>query len=313
MKAIGIPVFMHTGRRARLSYDAAVADEVSQHVPCITFGYDLCGLREGGACPECTTEISRSLHGDRLAMADPKWQRRITRGQRLIAIGLLITVLGVVGAVGLIFIFTSVVMARPGLPSAVETVFTTLIAGTLLAVPIGLCVGTVGAFLLTSQEGRESEHESSWSARNVARWSIVGTVAASIAVVMFRYLPLPGMAWLVADAVLKVLLIALMTTACVSLLKRIEALIRRVPDEPLAKQIGDSWRFTRWAMPFAGIYMFWLAAVPGQAMAGWFAVLTVPLACGGVIATLGLLVLSAMLAVLMRQCSSRFRSCHVRR
>lgn len=49
----------------------AAADEPSGELLCIGCGYDLRSLPVEGACSECGVAITRSLHGDRLAAADP--------------------------------------------------------------------------------------------------------------------------------------------------------------------------------------------------------------------------------------------------
>jgi hypothetical protein len=289
----------------RARYNAAVTF-VAESVPCITCGYDLRGLSVYGYCPECGTDVRRSLQGDQLSAAEPAWLRRIVRGQRLVATAMLVALLGVLAAGGFLATFILVVLSRPNLPGIVEDVFTVLIGCALLSVPIGLCIGAAGVFLLTSQEGRESERESPWSDRNVARWSITGSAAASIIVLGLAYMPLPGGMQLMARTASRLLLIVLATIAGVSLLRRLALLVRRVPDEPLAARIDRTWRSIRWALPLAGVVLVMPAFGPpafGRGMLGAVA------SCAGFIAVMALVLTAAQLVGIMRECAAHFRSC----
>ena len=54
---------------------------------CNHCGYNLRGLLSEGRCPECGTEVARSLRGDLLVAADPAWLERLIRGHLYVATG----------------------------------------------------------------------------------------------------------------------------------------------------------------------------------------------------------------------------------
>ncbi len=57
---------------------------IERDLPCTGCGYNLRGIAENGACPECGRAAVQSIHGDRLHFADPRWMSTIRRGLRLI-------------------------------------------------------------------------------------------------------------------------------------------------------------------------------------------------------------------------------------
>jgi predicted RNA-binding Zn-ribbon protein involved in translation (DUF1610 family) len=285
-------------------------ETVRDNLPCVSCGYTLRGLLHDGNCPECGTEISRSLRGDLLAAADPKWLRTIVRGQRLLTIGLMTAVSGIVLMLLITVAYLFTAALSPGLPRIVEDSFTIVLGVIFLSVPIGMCIALVGIFFVTAQEGRDIERETAWSARNMARWSMLGAIVACVAAYSIHFLPVLGAMWIALDLFFRGVFIALLTVAGVALLKRVEALSRRVPNEKLADQIRKRWRFIRWAVPAAGIYLliFPVFGFGGGGMRGGL-IFIAPLGCLGFVAVIGLLVGSVRLTGMMRTCTRQFRLC----
>lgn len=297
--------FGHPGQTAGFDYHAPVEVVDIGRLACVTCGYDLRSLPSDGACPECGTAISRSLCGDRLAAADPAWLKTIALGQRLIAIAITIIVISIITPIVLTLTFTLLVLNRPGLPSIVESVFTFVITANVAVVPLGLVTAAVGVYLLTTQELRESDRETIWSPRNIARWSAGGAATASFAVLSFHHLPQLAVIFFLADATF-LLMAVLITIACVMLLKRLSELIRRVPDEPLAMRLESERKFLRWAIPMASVYVLMLTS---PTLPRTMSLLMAPFACIGFIALIGLLLTTARLTGIMRQCAAHFRLC----
>lgn len=66
--------------------DASEPDSVGvvpKGITCITCEYELGGLATDGVCPECAAPIERSMRGDWLRNADPRWLKRACLGVRM--------------------------------------------------------------------------------------------------------------------------------------------------------------------------------------------------------------------------------------
>lgn len=53
---------------------------IADRLPCIGCGYDLVGLPEDGACPECGVAIGRSVSGDHLFASSKEHRQKLARG-----------------------------------------------------------------------------------------------------------------------------------------------------------------------------------------------------------------------------------------
>lgn len=294
-------------------HDAGVTpDAAGAELLCVTCGYALRGLDHDGMCPECGTPIERSLRGDLLAGAAPAWLATVTRGATLIALGLRIAVVCVLATLGLTITFVFISMARPGLPSIVETIFTCIIAGAVIGLPVAGCVCAIGVFLLTAREGRDLERESPWSSRNVGRWSMVGLVATAATVAALHTWPVAGTLVAVADVVMRVVFVGCATIAALAVTSRLVSLARRVPENGLAMKLGRSYQFLRWAVPAAGLYLIVMPAFAGGAFGGGMtmgSILTGIVGCVGFIAVIGLVLMAARLSTIVRTCAAQFRDC----
>lgn len=72
--------------------DPRQPSSVGDDVLCLGCGYMLRGLDPAGACPECGQAIARSLGPAHLCDLDSQWLRRVRRGLRLVAGGLLLLI-----------------------------------------------------------------------------------------------------------------------------------------------------------------------------------------------------------------------------
>jgi hypothetical protein len=71
-----------------------------QGVRCKQCGYDLSGLSESGACPECGLAIERSLTEDLLEFSAPVYLASLHRGVFFILTGIILKVLIIFGSIG---------------------------------------------------------------------------------------------------------------------------------------------------------------------------------------------------------------------
>ncbi len=292
-----------------MSYDVPVG-RIEENLPCVACGYTLRGLPVNGACPECGTEISRSLQGDRLAAADPQWLRTIVRGQRLLTAGMIAATSGLFLLIfgGVTFLILTDV--RPGLPRNVEHGFFLGFGLAFVSVLVGVYIGLVGIYFLTVPEGREIGREPVWSTRQMARWSMLGVIVAGILMYSSQFLSGPGARWAAVEILSRGLFLLMLTVAGVSLLKRLEALARRVPEEPLARRIRGHWKLVRWAVPAAGIFVLILPRMGfGGGRMGGTPMLIAPFSCAGFIAVIALLLESTRVVLTMRRCTATFQGC----
>ncbi len=167
----------------------AAADEPSDELLCIGCGYDLRSLPVEGACPECGVVIIRSLHGDRLAAADPAWLRRVVMGQRLLTYGVMLLTAAVIAylLVALGWVALRWTLFSPGTAPASATWISSVLV-TLLMLPgvagvIGVLLLFIGAFPLTAAEPREMLRESVRSERALARWSMSAVMLLGVVTV----------------------------------------------------------------------------------------------------------------------------------
>lgn len=283
---------------------------VHDNLLCISCGYDLRELELTGVCPECGTDIKRSLYSERLEAADPDWLSTISRGQRLLALGMLIAVLAAVLFVISLAGFALLSTMYPRLPMAFERVYRIVQLILTLAIPIGLLMAAAGVFLVTTQQGRDRDRESMWSARHVARGSMYSAIILAVAAFSLPYLLLSAGAYPLVNLTFSVVLLALVTSAIVAILKHLAAHVRRVPDHLLEVDLKRSARFICWGLPLAGIYLL-LPQLFVRVGAGppTMPLVAAPLMCAGVVALIGLLFTCARLVSQMRRCDRNFRVC----
>lgn len=143
-------------------------DAVDSEVPCIGCGYLLRGLPVDGVCPECTTAVRRSLQGDQLIYADPRWLRVLVFGQSVFAGGITAIVI-----TPILFVGYAVAGLRWDLPAWLDRVSSVLPTLGMLGIFAGAMIGT-------AQDPRDSERESPLSARRVARISLLSAALLTV-------------------------------------------------------------------------------------------------------------------------------------
>lgn len=135
-------------------------------IACRGCGYSLRGLPPQGSCPECATPIGRSIHGDLLRFSDPAWVERVARGVHMLVIAFIVSL--VAGfALGLLIAFT---LAVRGPRSGALIVVAVLFAVYLLVISV---VNIWGYWLATTRDPGKDESEQPFTARAIARWSII--------------------------------------------------------------------------------------------------------------------------------------------
>ncbi len=206
------------------------AGRIANDLSCRRCGYNLRGLNQEAACPECATAIGRSIHGDLLRFCDPAWVDRLAKGSRWIISGFLVSLALALARLGIVF-----ASAGGNLPVPL------LVAGaSLVSAAVGLVI-VIGIWWLTTPDPGEIEAEPSLAARALARWCVM----PQIIVWPLRMIGKGGM--------LPPLLIVLKTVATVvgvvvlvgqvAGLVYLRQLALRIPRAPLARQT----RIVMWA------------------------------------------------------------------
>jgi hypothetical protein len=269
-----------------------------EKILCIACGYDLRGLAEDGACPECGTSVARSRMGDRLAGADPGWLKRIALGQTMVSVGLsacLCSIVLVLIAVVLMAILRATITPAP-------IVVTLALVPAAIAFYGGLLACAIGAFPVTSLDPRSTLTEATLSPRRVARWAMVALLTVVTAIYALRFL------WPVAQPVgvrmLHVVVIAFTLAVLMSAgLRHLASLLIRTDREELVKQTTTLERRLRWLIPLTGVLL-----LPSMAL-GRDNGLRAPIGCASIIAILALFSSATHLAVMMGKARSEFWDC----
>ena len=259
--------------------EVVVSGPIDHDLPCRHCGYNLRGMTEDRACPECGTAVGRSLLGDMLRFSDPQWVRTLSRGAAWILwsvlVGLLLGILGAV--VGFVAAINS-----GGVGSGLLNFYIGLLS--LLPSIIYL----VGVCYLTAPEPAVVE-QSGLPLRLLLRWTVViSTIISMLGIGLALTSPvMTGVTDLLSSIVGLVGYIALFVYA--------RRLALRVPDYNLAKQT----KTVMWGtiITLSGMILFGIMAVVlGFAGAGvGMAVLGIPIC----VLTVGYLVFAIWSLVLL--------------
>ena len=132
---------------------------IDRDLPCGRCGYNLRTLAATGKCPECGTAVARTIRGDVLAAANPRWRGGLRVGLTLLAAGLGSWVaLQVVAGQG----YESIRVTR------------LMIAATLV-------LGALGVWLVSEPEPDALHPERPWARRKFIRWGSLGVAAMYVA------------------------------------------------------------------------------------------------------------------------------------
>lgn len=193
-------------------------------VVCRRCGYNLRGLREEGACPECGSAVGLSTRGNFLRFADPKWVETIAKGIRIILWGILFSIFGNCIASGLSKGSTGLAPLAP-----------------ILALLASL-VGLFGAWMLTEPDPSHVGEDRTVRARRITRIALLLGVVMGLLGILEQVLPnVPAV-----QAIFGLLTIALGLFTIVGEFYKfvyLEHLASRVPDDLLVKRA----RVLRWA------------------------------------------------------------------
>lgn len=215
------------------------AGQIDEDLICVCCGYNLRGLDPGGLCPECGVAVKRSIQGNLLRYADPAWLARLIGGVHWMLAG---TIAAVVLSLGGVFV-AGIISGDTASARSDE------VSGLILGASfwLGMILGLVGCWKLTSPDPGRLAAEPPWSARRATRW-----------LPLFGLLGLTTVA--LAPAVIYAAVISTMVTMvwCVVLLAYLRQLAGRIPDARLLRHC----RRANWgAILFLGIFPFWLCLI----------------------------------------------------
>ncbi len=215
-----------------------VAAPIDDDLPCRHCGYNLRGLTEDRACPECGTAVGRSLLGDQLRFSDPDWVDTLARGANWILWSALLGILlGIAGGV------VEVVMAESGMSVGGVEVLVLMLSA------VSPILWLIGIWLITSPEPGVME-QTELTLRLLLRWTAAISIVVSLVSIGLTMTDtdMTGPIDLVSSLVGLVSYFALFVFA--------RRLALRVPDYELAKQT----RIVMWGIvvSLGGIILFGL-------------------------------------------------------
>jgi len=189
---------------------------------CLKCGYNLRTLAVDGLCPECALPVERSIRGDLLKYADPRWVRRLALSAELLFIAA-IAPLVVAPMVGL-----AIALSDPW-PQTGDLLFAVAGVGGMVA-GVAVLAGFLG---ITTREPRISLRPEGVSARRVCRYSLLALavlVVISVAPSLFS----GAWSWWTSRLCAMASLVTALGVLPLSFLQHLASLLRRVPAEDLA-------------------------------------------------------------------------------
>jgi hypothetical protein len=200
-------------------------------VPCVSCGYNLRGLTRDGNCPECSTPIESSVHGDLLRMSDPAWVERLHRGATWMFFGPMVGFGGAMITVELLA--GPIVDLVPALgPSAYGPVVGLGLVGSGLVVPF-----LAGVRMATTPDPRGTPNRWQAVVRSIARsgWLVPAAVFS---------IGIAASVWS-ADAGFRLAMLGALLVACwlAAVFRHIGVLAGRIPSRSIQR-----WsRYGSWA------------------------------------------------------------------
>ena len=202
----------------------APAGPIAEDLPCRHCGYNLRGMTEDRACPECGTAVGRSLLGDQLRFSDPQWVRTLARGAKWILTSVLLGFGLALLSVLISLVYTNSAKYNYAPPPSITAVLNVM--GFLPSV-----VYLVGVLFITAPEPGVIE-SADWSVRNVLRWAAVASTAIGV---IHAGLTL-GMTDQIVETAVALAASVVGMVGYISLFVYALRLALRVPDYDLAKQ-----------------------------------------------------------------------------
>ena len=126
---------------------------VKQGAACLGCSYDLGGLNNSGACPECGKPIIESLRGNYLQYADPEWFETLIRGSRMTARGFWIAIAALICVALLMIISLMYSVALTLSPKGFYELALAILTGVaVVTIPLASIWSCVGWLILTARE-----------------------------------------------------------------------------------------------------------------------------------------------------------------
>lgn len=227
---------------------------VKQGATCLGCSYDLGGLNNSGACPECGKPIIQSLRGNYLQYADPEWFETLIRGSRMTARGFWIAIAGLMSVALLMIISLVSSVALTLSPKGFnELALAILTAVAVVTIPLASIWSCVGWFILTAPEPQRSQQLSD-GPRRASRYSLIAWILFAVVTVSLYLIALQHPLLMPSNSLMMVFAIHTFISSCFfwSSMTYIRDLANRLPSLPLFRH-ARGWRWMLLALTSVGV------------------------------------------------------------
>ena len=220
----------HTGPAAQTSLEDLL---------CFRCGYNLRGLAPPGCCPECGSPVTRSMQGDLLSAADPKWLARVLRGQLYIVVGCALYLSNILMAIAfeILMVIAFEMASSYGFPDAYLNLsgFKAMVSRILF--PVSLALVLVGVVGVTSLDPRLSLTEQQIGLRRIARGAAITALVIMLLQNAVRFGDFGGAAVAaILSSVLRWTFRVVLSLVVVALTYYLARLAERIPDPRLTQR-----------------------------------------------------------------------------